>query len=145
MEQIPKEVIEMAEDFFGYMSNEEHINLINEYSAKQVKLEIFFTESLKVIDDKNVIAKCVKLYLIIYRCYQYYDINLPQIGADIVTEEMDKFMNRYDKRFGTKTTDKELCNEMKELTNQNELVDYACLKIFGTDENPVKYNNPKLW
>ena len=141
MEAIPKEVIEMAEDFFLRLSFEEKEKFLDNYYLEQPRLSQMFHQLLKSIVDKKVVNNCEYLYLIICRSYKYYGIELPVISKDVVYDTQKRFVNSLRLTEGHEQSVDEKLVEIKLLTKQDSLMDYVYLKLVGTDANPVRYNN----
>ncbi|MEI6816199.1 MAG: hypothetical protein WCL14_06285 [Bacteroidota bacterium] len=145
MEPIPKDVIDIAEDFFLHLSNEEFHDIANEFGVEQPFIAEFFIHEIKFMNSQEIYDQCLHMYYIINRSYKYYSIMLHPIDKDTVYETKQKFVDYSVKSQGSTTTDDKLILDMKALVNQDSLIDFLRLKIFGTDDNPVIYKVEKYW
>src|ERR1017187_7117599 len=141
MEQIPRDVIYMAADFFSHLSEDEMVKVNYDYYLEQKPLQTILAEGLKVITDPLVAQKCVYTYLVIYRSYKYYNIQLPEINAETVWKTFEAFIDSREEMKGKSVTPNVYCDEMKVLTQQYNIIHYVFYKFYGADGNPVNYKN----
>ncbi len=143
MEAIPKEVIDMAEDFFMHLNDLEKKNILNKYYLKQPHISEVHKAWLETISYKGTVEKSENMFFVICRCYQYYGIKLPLISAITVVETYNKI------KTNTKTNDEKPITNLEEFIrlkttlHQEYLLDYVILKIVKNDECPPQYTNEK--
>jgi len=139
MEQIPQDVIEMAEDFLNHLSMKETGDLLKDFFFEQ----LFFSEIIisvhKNMKDQELAKKHNLLFMLIYKCYKYYDIPIPVISREIILSTHDQFIKSLSVKPNQKQTLLEMMMDMKTLIKQDNLMDYLILKVCGTIKNPVTY------
>ena len=141
MKQIPKDRIEMAEDFINHLSKDKMIEHVLDFNDEQPKLMQMMYYASNSIKEKSLRKRCHALSLIIIRCYKYYGIKIPSITADIIIitkEQYDKFTALIPTH---KRTYLELFEDFKTLIKQDNLMDYIILKFEGTIDKPVYYES----
>jgi hypothetical protein len=139
MEQIPKEVIEMAEDFYKQLSDSQKEPFMANYLKEQLPLSISFANNIKLLKDKNIRSKCADMFIIIYHCYKYYGVKLPVIKQDVVKNTRKKYIERITQSSKIKQNFHQHMLDTKAIINQDALMDYIILNLSGTDEEHVKY------
>jgi hypothetical protein len=139
MEAIPKEVIDMAEDFFSHQSQEEKDKMLNEYFKEQKYIAAQCLVWMKTITDKNCFENIKMLYLVIYRSYKYYGIKLPVISIDTFRTTYDKYLEDNNIHGDKGLNALDILVEITKGSHQDELINHIILKLHGTDDNLVEY------
>jgi hypothetical protein len=145
MEPIPKEVIEMAEDFYLHLNKEEKNNLMVKYFKDQRALSVYYECAVEDFKFDWIKENGIMLYFVIVRCFQYYNIILEPISNDITQKTIRDFINNFTGRLNETIDDEDLKLEMDLILHQKPLIDYIHFTIFGTDEIPVKYDASINW
>ena len=143
MEAIPKEVIDMAEDFFIHLDAKEKKDILHKYYLEQPYIAEIHKGWLETITYKGTIEKSEYMFFVIYRCYQYYGIKLPIITAITVRETFDRFMSNFKTDDEKPITNLETFIRLKTTLQQEYLLDYVILQIVKNDECPPQYTNEK--
>ena len=141
MEAIPKEVINMAEDFFSRLSDKEKDKMLNEYFKEQKFIGAQCLVWMKSITEKNCFENIKTLYLVIYRSYKYYGIKLPVISENTFRttyEQYIKDITIHDKN-GLKSL--AIIIEVTKDIHQEDLINHIILKLSGNKENIVHYKS----
>ena len=141
MEPIPKDVIEMADDFFSHTDAEGKKNIMKKFTLEQPKLASLFDYMIVKQVPKTVYDNCNNLYLIVYRCYQYYGIKLSSLTVDFIDKKHREIMTEVDKKTVTGHTIIVLDKLAKENTNQNDLLDYIFAKLVQENGIDVYYDD----
>ncbi len=143
MEAIPKEVIEMAEDFFSRFSDEEKEKMLREYFKEQIYIAAQCHIWMRSITDKKILRNIESLYLVIVRSYKYYGIKLPEISIDTFRATYENYCEENNHHTKKGLNSLESFIEVTEGMNQNDLIIHTLLKLHGTDDNQVQYKSPE--
>ena len=138
MEAIPIEVIDMADDFFSHLDEQGKEDVLSTYYNEQPNILKVYEGWLKAIVYKGTVEKSENLFFVIYRSYQYYGIKLPIIEDKQFFEAFDNFRTYNHHPNGQPLTNLQSMKRLKKQLNQDYLMDYVMLKIFGSPENPSK-------
>ncbi len=141
MEQIPKEVIEMAEDFFVFASNEERKNLKDKYIKEQPLLWSFFDYMIKMIPDKTLFPRFEMMYLVTFRSFQYYGIKLPLIDADFIDKTSKITFELLDGKTEEERTLLAVEKKLKSFIFQHDLLDFIFAKLVQENGVDVQYRD----
>ena len=139
MEQIPIEVILKAEAFISNLSEEDQEKLWYIYEEEQPHLILVFYNMLKDIKDKNIIAKCQYLYLVIYRSYKYYGVKLAPLKHEKVMDIHFKIAEILFKNESKFQSGDGIWIEMKMFIQQDNLVDFIIIFLIGPPDNPYNF------
>jgi hypothetical protein len=139
MEAIPKEVIDMAEDFFSRFSDDEKKKMLKEYYSEQPFLGKISQGWFDMMKDKKVKEQSQFLYLIIYRSYKYYNINLPVIPNNIVLNTHQDFLKDVTEKQKKDVKVMEMFIDTITTINQDDLMQYLIIHLSGNHENSFKY------
>ena len=142
MEAIPKEVIEIADDFFSHASDEEIDKMLLVYFKEQQYIGAQCHIWLQTITNKNNLKNIVNLYLVIYRSYKYYGIKLPEISLETFRTTYQNLIqeNKIHINIGLSSLNSFI--EDTKITHQNDLINHVILKLHGSKDEPVKYQTP---
>jgi|ERR1035437_6227582 hypothetical protein len=139
MEQIPKDVIEMAEDFINHLSLNQQGDLLINFFYEQLYISEIIIKSHKGMKDQEQAMKCNFLLMLIFKCYKYYGIKIPVISREIIKSTQEQYSKLYHLMQTKKQNYRELFNEFKTIIKQDNLLDFMILKLEGTPENLVSY------
>ena len=139
MEQIPKDVIEMAEDFLNHLSLNQQGDFLLNFFYEQIYFSEVIIKSHKGMKDHEQAMKCNFLIMLIFKCYKYYGIKIPVISREIIKSTHEQYSKLYHSMQTKKQNYRELLNEIKTIIKQDNLLDFIILKLEGTPENKVSY------
>jgi len=143
MEAIPKDVIEMADDFFSRLSDVETDKMLDKYFKEQKYIAAQCLIWLQTIKDKNRLRNIATLYLVIYRSYKYYGIMLPLISIATFRATYERLNDVYSIHSKNGLSSLETFIEVTKDTHQDDLINHIILKLNGSKDNLVEYKTPE--
>ena len=141
MEAIPKEVIDMAEDFFLHLNDREKKNIIDQFIKEQPHLWGYFKYMMKLNKSKKVEANCEIVYMMIYRCYKYYGIPLSPLTTEFISLKTNELIKLSGNNGTGGDTVKEVVDRIIKIYNQDHILDLVYSKIINDNGVDVHYEN----
>ncbi len=145
MEQIPKDYIETAEDFFSFMSKEERSKMNKSFSDEQPILYHFFNHMINIIKDKDAREVGFDLYLTIYRSFKYYEVKIPTMTIENIMGITEKTGKLLMDNCDDSSTSNEIFINLKKFMNQDELMDHIHRKMFEMKDGNAILSTPEIW
>jgi hypothetical protein len=141
MEAIPKEVIDMAEDFFARLSPAKQKNMLKEYYKEQVFISSTISYWIENLKDKNTTRIIESLYLVICRSYEYYGLKLPVIPMETCETTYQQYLKKVNIHDKNGLMALAIMQEgLKDICQEN-LANYIILKLSGSEGNLVDYTS----